>query len=44
MGATVEAFINSRHRVGEALLSGTDRNDIDAKVLEFNRRLALTAD
>ena len=42
-GSVVEPFINGRHRVGEALIKGTNRNDVDARLLEFKRRLALVA-
>jgi biotin carboxylase len=41
-GTQVEPFINGRHRVGEALISGTDRSQVDEHLTEFKRRLALT--
>jgi biotin carboxylase len=42
-GTEVKAFINGRHRVGEALITGSDRNKVDEYLLEFTQRLALTA-
>jgi biotin carboxylase len=42
-GAPVEPFINGRRRVGEALITGTNRNQVDEQLTEFKRRLALTA-
>ena len=42
-GTPVKRFINGRHRVGEALIVGTDRQDLDSRIAEFQRRLALTA-
>jgi len=42
-GSTVTPFINGRHRVGEALITGADRDEVDARLLELKRRLALTA-
>jgi biotin carboxylase len=41
-GAHVRPFINGRERVGEALLTGRDRNDLDCRALEVERRLNLT--
>ena len=42
-GTPVKRFINGRHRVGEALIVGSDRQDLDSRIAEFQRRLALTA-
>lgn len=42
-GAAVEPFINGRCRVGEALITANNRSDIDSRLLEFKRRLALVA-
>ena len=42
-GTPVEQFSNGRHRVGEALIVGTDRKDLDSRIAELRRRLALTA-
>jgi biotin carboxylase len=42
-GERAEAFINGRHRVGEILITGVDRGDVDAKVNEVARRLDLRA-
>jgi hypothetical protein len=42
-GANVEQFINGRHRVGEALINGADCDEVDGRLAELNRRLALTA-
>jgi biotin carboxylase len=42
-GTPVERFINGRHRVGEALIIGNDRKDLDGRMAELRRRLALTA-
>jgi biotin carboxylase len=42
-GTSVEPFINGRHRVGEALITGTNRNEVDARLIELQRRLALRA-
>jgi len=42
-GTPVEPFIDGRHRVGEALIAGIDRSDLDSRVGELKRRLALTA-
>jgi biotin carboxylase len=42
-GAAVEPFINGRNRVGEALVIGTDREEVEAKVAELYRRLRLRA-
>jgi biotin carboxylase len=42
-GASVERFTNGRQRVGEAMLSGSDRRELDAHILQFKRRLSLCA-
>ena len=42
-GTPVMPFINGRHRVGEALISGNDRNELDSHAAELQRRLALRA-
>lgn len=42
-GTFVKPFTNGRHRVGEALIRGADRADVDARLSELQRRLALTA-
>jgi biotin carboxylase len=39
-GAAVCAFVNGRHRIGEALLSARDRDELDDHVAELERRLA----
>ena len=41
-GTQVEPFINGRRRVGEALITGTDRNEVDKHLTEFKSRLTLT--
>ncbi len=38
-GEPVLPFTNGRHRVGEALVFGKNRDDLDARVIEFRRRL-----
>jgi biotin carboxylase len=43
-GTPVGAFINSRHRVGEAYITARNRDQIDSRVEEFRRRLALDAE
>ena len=43
-GAFVERFTNGRQRVGEALVAGTGRGDLDKRVAELTRRLALHAE
>ena len=43
-GERAEAFVNGRHRVGEVLITGASRDDIDAKVDEVSRRLDLRTD
>ncbi|CAM5188129.1 Formate-dependent phosphoribosylglycinamide formyltransferase [Castellaniella defragrans] len=40
LGALVEPYINGRHRFGEALVTGVNRHEVDARVLELSRRLA----
>jgi biotin carboxylase len=42
-GADVRPFINSRHRLGQAIVFGKDRPDLDAKVIELKKRLDLRA-
>jgi hypothetical protein len=42
-GSPVKPFINGRHRVGEALIAGSDRNELDSRTQELRRRLALAA-
>lgn len=42
-GAAVNAFINGRHRVGEALIMGRDRDEVDARRAELLHRLNLRA-
>jgi biotin carboxylase len=42
LGAPVRPFINGRERVGEALLTGRDRDDLDSRAFELERRLGLT--
>lgn len=41
VGEPVYPFINGRHRIGEAVIRGRDRAEIDARVDELTRRLAL---
>lgn len=43
IGAPVEAFINGRHRVGEALIYADDRGELDERVDELKSRLAVKA-
>jgi biotin carboxylase len=43
-GTPVQPFINGRHRVGEAFVTGTDRADLDARVIELKRRLAVRSE
>jgi biotin carboxylase len=40
-GRPVEAFINGRHRVGQALVVGPTRDDVDERVDELRRRLGV---
>jgi biotin carboxylase len=42
-GSPVKPFINGRRRVGEALIAGSDRNELDIRAEELRRRLALAA-
>ncbi len=42
-GSRVSPFVNGRNRVGEALITGDNRDELDAHLLEFSRRLALQA-
>ncbi len=42
-GSSVSAFINGRCRIGEALIHGLDRDDLDARAVELKRRLRLRA-
>lgn len=42
-GHPVRPFVNSRHRVGEAIVVGATREEVDARVAELERRLALRA-
>lgn len=39
----VSAFTNGRNRVGEVLIKGDNRDDLDAKLIEFTKRLDLRA-
>jgi biotin carboxylase len=40
-GATVQPFVNSRHRIGEALVVAKNRTEVDARTAELERRLDL---
>jgi len=42
-GTQVSPFINGRNRVGEALITGENRDELDAHLLELTQRLALEA-
>jgi biotin carboxylase len=42
-GTAVQPFINGRHRVGEALVIGRNRDEVDGRLVELKRRLALKA-
>lgn len=42
-GSPVRPFINGRHRVGEAIIFGDDRTDLENKAAAVSERLALTA-
>jgi biotin carboxylase len=42
-GDAVLPFINGRHRVGQAIVYGESRDDLEAKVLMLKRRLGLRA-
>ena len=43
-GDAVEAFVNGRHRVGEALVVATTRGEVDARLTELSERLDVRAD
>jgi len=43
-GAAVEAFVDGRHRVGEALMVGTTRDEIDERWTDLAQRLRLRAE
>lgn len=43
-GDSVLPFTNGRHRVGEAIVSGADRLDVDARVVQLKARLDLKAE
>lgn len=43
-GQRVEPFINGRHRLGEAIVLGRDRDDVDARIQELKDRLNLRAE
>jgi len=43
-GDPVEAFVNGRHRVGEALVVGSTRDEVDARLAELAERLAVRAE
>ena len=43
-GQEVGAFVNGRHRIGEVLVVGETRDDVDARLAELERRLNLRAD
>jgi biotin carboxylase len=38
-GAPVRAFVNGRERIGEALFTGRDRDELDRRALQLTRRL-----
>jgi biotin carboxylase len=42
VGTTVRPFVDGRERIGEALLTGHDRDDLDRHVCELETRLGLT--
>jgi biotin carboxylase len=42
-GTAVQPFINGRHRLGEALVQGANRRELDERLAELKRRIALTA-
>jgi biotin carboxylase len=42
-GSPVAPFVNSRNRVGHAIVFGDDRADVEAKVQELRKRLCITA-
>lgn len=39
-GASVRAFVDGRHRLGEAVLVASSRDELDARIAELDRRLA----
>lgn len=43
-GERVEPFINGRHRIGEAIVLGRDRDDVDNRIQELRNRLNLRAE
>jgi L-amino acid ligase C-terminal domain 2 len=43
-GTAVEPFINGRHRVGEAFVTAADRAQLERRVAELKKRLAITAE
>jgi biotin carboxylase len=43
LGDSVLPFINGRHRVGQALIVGKDRTDLDSKAAELSDRLRMEA-
>jgi biotin carboxylase len=43
-GKMVAQFINGRHRVGEAYITANSRDQLDSRVQEFKRRLAIDAE
>jgi hypothetical protein len=40
----VAPFINGRHRVGEAYVTANSRDQLDSRIEEFKRRLAIDVD
>jgi hypothetical protein len=42
-GEPVEAFVNSRHRVGEAVIVGASRAEVDGRAADLSRRLDVRA-
>jgi biotin carboxylase len=42
-GAAVEPFINGRHRVGEVFVTAANRAELERRVAELKRRLAMDA-
>ena len=43
-GSEVQAFTNGRNRIGEALIVGKDRDEVDARLVELKQRIALFSD
>lgn len=41
-GERVNAFVNGRHRIGEALVTGQSREDVDCRLLELTQRLSVS--